>query len=314
MTPVPESVKLELLSIDEVSGVDHGANLLDGWMVQKAGGPGYPIGPDQSWDVSAAEKRVRSACDATDAPNEKYAGCFLYKSGDGSNFGDYKFLVCDVVGGDIKVMPQAIRAAASRLSGSSLSSTEKASVQSKISGLESKAGIGDANKSEEGSSILAKVRDLIFPGLSTEGEVDMTPEEVNEQINAALAPLTEKLDEISKSAEAAPATEGAASTEPEATPAAEVALTDAQIEQVTKAVAEAIKSETEPLYEVAEKTLDRIEALEKRSGVRKSLEGQETQAAAEGETETKPTVEDAILKALRNPGNPLAVAAFAEKE
>lgn len=313
MSPVQESVKLERLLIDEVSGVDRPANLLDGWMVQKAAAPGYAIGPDQSWDVGAAEKRIRSATGADSAPNEKYAGCFLYKSGDGTNYGDYKFLVCDVVDGSIKVMPQAIRAAASRLSGSSLSSTEKASVQSKIDSLESKAGIGDAKKSEEATSILAKVKDLIWPGLSTdEGEIDMTPEEVTaeveKQLDAKLAPITEALDSISKSvSEAAPAAE--------ATPTEPVALTDAQIEQVSKATAAGIETALEPYNEILEKVLDRIEGLEKARGVRKSLDGQESNDSEgdEGAPST-PTVHDAVLKAFRNPQNPVAVAAFAEKE
>lgn len=319
MTPVQESVKLEKLLIDEVSGVDRPANLLDGWLVMKAAGPGYPIGPDQSWDVSAAEKRIRAATGAEDAPNAKYAGCFLYKDADGSNYGDYKFLVCDVVGGDIKVMPQAIRAAASRLSGSSLSDTEKASVQSKVNALESKAGIGDAQKSEEASSILAKVKEMIFPGLNNdEGVDDMTPEEVNAEVekvlDAKLTPLGEQVAAIAKSLEeAAPApAEGAASTDggdekPELT-----------IEQVTKAIEDGITVALEPYNEILEKVLDRVEAAEKAQGrgVRKSLDGQEGANSSEGGEEThKPNVSDAIAKAFAYPsvGHP-AAAALAGKE
>ena len=36
----------------------------------------FAVGPDQAWDVAAAEKRVRAATGAEDGPNAKYASAF----------------------------------------------------------------------------------------------------------------------------------------------------------------------------------------------------------------------------------------------
>ena len=69
MTPT----KLSKLLIGEVSGVDDPANELRGWLVAKSRG----------WTAEAAEKRVRAATGATEAPTPAYADCFLWNSGEG---------------------------------------------------------------------------------------------------------------------------------------------------------------------------------------------------------------------------------------
>jgi hypothetical protein len=301
------AVKLERLFINEVSGVDDPANESPGWMVAKANAPSYPIGPDQAWDVGAAEKSIREATGATDAPNAKYAACFLSKSGDGTKFGDYKFLVCDVVDGKVSVMPSAVRAAASRVAGSSLSDTEKASVQSKVDTLESQAGIGDAKKGAgEAASILRKIKQMVFP--TTQGdEIDMTPEELATVLDERLTPVVQSVEELRKSVEAAPAPEAAPVTEVGApAPDAPAPLT---LEDVTKAVETVVA----PYNEILEKVMDRLEGLEKASGVRKSLDGQESSSSGDESAPSTPTLGDAIVKAFREPSGgrptPRAVAA-----
>lgn len=300
-----DAVKLARLFMQEVSGVDDPANELPGWMVMKAAKPSIQLGPDQDWDVGAADKRIRAATGAEDAPTPKYASCFLHKSGDGDKFGDYKFLVCDVVDGDIKVMPAALRAAEKRIEGSSLSEVEKASVSEKIEAFTTPPVEPSA---DEAHSILRKIKDLVFPGTSTtEGDFDMNADELKAAIDASLAPVVEQVEALSKAvSEATPEGAPAATEEtPEAAPA--VTLDD-----VTKAVEAGLEAALAPYNEILEKVLDRQEGVEKALaiGTRKSLDGQESNAGDEG-TPSTPTVADAIAKAFRVPstGRPVAAAA-----
>ena len=101
----------------------------------KAFNMGRALGPDQTWDVADAEGRVREKTGATDAPNAAYAACFLYQGGDGTKYGDYKFLVTDVVDGKLMIMPRALRAAASRLPGSSIPAADKKRIRAALDTL-----------------------------------------------------------------------------------------------------------------------------------------------------------------------------------
>lgn len=78
-----------------------------------------PIAPkDTSWDGSAAEKRVRKFTNAEDAPNERYRNCFMwYDEKNENNFTAYKLLYCDVIDGELKVVPRAIFEKAALLHG-----------------------------------------------------------------------------------------------------------------------------------------------------------------------------------------------------
>jgi hypothetical protein len=319
MTPT-SAVKLENLIIGEVSGVDDPANESPGWMVTKAAGPSYPLGPDRAWDVGAAEARIRAETGAMDAPNSKYAMCFLSKSGDGNKFGDYKFLVCDVVDGGINVMPQAIHAAASRVSSSSLSATEKSVVQSKIDAL---TGTGEgATKGAEEVGILQKIKDLIFP-TTPEGDIDMTSDELNAALDERLGPVISAVEELSKSvAEAAPVVEEPVLVADPVTPS-ESEVPALTIEAVAKAIEAGIEKALEPYNEILEKVMDRLEGTEKAVafGTRKSVNGQETSTSPSGDApQPTPDLADAITKALRNPSIgsvplvPAQVAAGGEKE
>jgi len=71
-----------------------------------------------AWDSSAAEKRVRTFTEAVEEPNSKYADCFMwYDAEDSANFTAYKLLYCDVMDGELKVIPRAIFAIAAVLQG-----------------------------------------------------------------------------------------------------------------------------------------------------------------------------------------------------
>lgn len=69
------------------------------------------------WDSGAANQRVQDwAKDANgDVDMKKYSRAFLWVDGDGSNLGDYKFPVGDIVRGGLKAIPKAIYAAAARV-------------------------------------------------------------------------------------------------------------------------------------------------------------------------------------------------------
>jgi hypothetical protein len=299
------SVKLERLSIAEVSGVDDPANEAPGWMVQKskASATTYPIGPDETWDVGAAEKRVRKVTGATDAPNAKYAACFLYKSGDGTKFGDYKFLACDDVDGNLSVMPGAIRAAATLVSKSSLSDSEKATVQATITKLESKPGIATKG-AEDATTILGRIK-KVLSATPTE-EIDMTSEELTAQLDERLAPLValgEKVDTLSKAVEDAQAGAPAAIEKIEPSTDEATAAADARVAKAIEVgVTAGIEKGLEPYNDILDAVLNRVAGVEKYLAfeTRKSLTGQEGESG-EGEQEATPTVGDAIAKALRHP-------------
>ncbi len=74
---------------------------------------------DRDWDGDEAETRVRRWADATDGPNDKYRDAHVwYDSDKKENFGSYKLLIADVVGGDLRAVPRAIMAAGAVMQGS----------------------------------------------------------------------------------------------------------------------------------------------------------------------------------------------------
>ena len=115
----------------------------------------------------------------------------------------------------------------------------------------------------------------------------MTRDELKEVLDEGFTALrTEFQTEIAK---LAPAPE-----EPEVEPAVKAEDVDAKI----VAALEPIVTEVEGLKEIAEKTLDKLEALSKRSVVKRSLEGQE----GDGGEPQELGLGDAIKAALAKPG------------
>jgi hypothetical protein len=73
---------------------------------------------DREWDGDAAEKRVRAWAGAEDGPNQKYRDAHLwYDAEKEDNFTAYKFLVTDVVGGRLMVVPRGVMAAGNVMQG-----------------------------------------------------------------------------------------------------------------------------------------------------------------------------------------------------
>ncbi len=74
---------------------------------------------DREWDGAAAERRVRKWAGAEDGPNQKYRDAHVWYDADKKdNFGSYKLLVADVVGGKLKAVPRGVMAAAAVMQGS----------------------------------------------------------------------------------------------------------------------------------------------------------------------------------------------------
>lgn len=71
---------------------------------------------DTTWDKSAALKRVREKIGAEDEPNATYGRYHLWFDGEQSeNFGAYKLPFVDIIDGEAKAVPNALRNAAARL-------------------------------------------------------------------------------------------------------------------------------------------------------------------------------------------------------
>lgn len=312
--------KMDKLLMQEISGVDNPANQLPGWLVAKsAPAPGRSVGPDVEWDVAAAEGRIREATKANAGPNPEYASCFLWSdekvaktdSDVPGSFGDYKFLVCDVVDGKVKIMPAALRAAESRAEKSTLPTAEREAVITMVKALRKTAdGAAFLHDNEEATSVASKLRKLLLG--TGKDEVEMTADELNAQLDARFEAFGDAL--VAKLAPPAPAssdgesegtskadgeTEAAAAAEAEAAAVAAEGTAEEAVtaETITKAVSEGLA----PYNEILEKVLDRVETIESRFAVssRKSLDGQEGQG--DGEGETTPKLGDAIAKAFNRP-------------
>ena len=80
----------------------------------------FPLADRQrGWDGDAAEKRVRKWAGADDEPNAKYRDCHVwYDSARKDQFGAYKLLIADVIGGQPQAVPRGIMAAGAVMQGS----------------------------------------------------------------------------------------------------------------------------------------------------------------------------------------------------
>lgn len=98
-----------------------------------------------SWDSDEAIKNIKKFTDSEDSPSTTYRNAFLYVSGDGSSFGDYKLPVADVIDGSLKLIPRAIFSAAAAVGGArgglDVSSEDKNKIVSSINKYYSKMGM-----------------------------------------------------------------------------------------------------------------------------------------------------------------------------
>lgn len=78
---------------------------------------GLPLADSgRTWSKSSALRRVKAKIGATDAPNTTYARYHLwYDASQSENFGAYKLPFVDIVDGEAKAIPSALRNAAARL-------------------------------------------------------------------------------------------------------------------------------------------------------------------------------------------------------
>lgn len=74
---------------------------------------------DREWDGAEAEARVRKWAAAEDGPNTRYRDAHVWYDGDKkANFGSYKLLIADVIGGKLHAVPRGVMAAAAVMQGS----------------------------------------------------------------------------------------------------------------------------------------------------------------------------------------------------
>jgi hypothetical protein len=283
-----DAVRLAKLLITETSSVDDPANEAPGWIVQKSAGSGNAV-----FLAVAEEMETVTKASASKEP-----------------YGDVEYADPGYQEDKKKRYPldseTHIRAAWSYINqadnASLYSAGDLAKIKAKIKSAMKKIG---AEVEKTASPIVAKIREL----------VSVAPPEGKDDIEMDAAELTAILDErddalvakladaaVAKSVEPAPTGEAA----PEATPAEETAAAAEPVvapgltsEDITKGVEVAMQ----PLLEVIDKALDRIENVETALGyaARKSIEGQETQSA-EGEDKT-PDLSDAIAKAFAHPAS-----------
>ena len=74
---------------------------------------------DREWDGDAAERRVRKWAGAQDGPTDRYRQAHVwYDASAKENFGSYKLLIADVVGGRLRAVPRGVMAAGAVMQGS----------------------------------------------------------------------------------------------------------------------------------------------------------------------------------------------------
>lgn len=68
--------------------------------------------PGRRWDAEAADRHVRAWAGAEEKPTPGYREAYVWYDGDRpGEFGSYKLPIADVVDGELKVVPRAVRAA-----------------------------------------------------------------------------------------------------------------------------------------------------------------------------------------------------------
>lgn len=117
LVPIPAFAEVGPLEFSTMPAVEYLAgNLALTASVNTGGWASMPLAPPgTSWDAGAAQQRVKSW---SGGDMDKYAKAFLWADPDaGDNLGGYKFPIADVIGGDLKIVPKAVRTAAGVLNG-----------------------------------------------------------------------------------------------------------------------------------------------------------------------------------------------------
>jgi hypothetical protein len=145
LVDVPANPKAQADAVKQmarVKGYDCGPVLTKGPTAVK-----HPAAEDTElpWSAAQAEKRVRAWAGAEEAPNAQYASCFLWHYSEAAeDFGAYKLLVCDIIGGEPQVLWRAVAACMAALRGGrggvDLPAGDQAAVLGYVEDLYSKFG------------------------------------------------------------------------------------------------------------------------------------------------------------------------------
>lgn len=162
---------------------------------------GLPLADSgRTWSKSSALRRVKAKIGATDAPNATYARYHLwYDASQSENFGAYKLPFVDIVDGEAKAIPSALRNAAARLNQTDgPSDSEKTRIRNIIDGY-----LNKLRANQEGmpySEILEKLEMQIKNTVAAEWLyiVDIYPDRVIFETNMGYfqAPYTMSDDTI----------------------------------------------------------------------------------------------------------------------
>lgn len=162
---------------------------------------GLPLADSgRTWSKSSALRRVKAKIGATDTPNATYARYHLwYDASQSENFGAYKLPFVDIVDGEAKAIPSALRNAAARLNQTDgPSDAEKTRIRNIIDGY-----LNKLRANQEGmpySEILEKLEMQIKNTVAAEWMyiVDIYPDRVIFETNMGYfqAPYTMSDDTI----------------------------------------------------------------------------------------------------------------------
>lgn len=161
VVPIPAYTEARIEGVYDYVGPQ--AHQTDAIVAGATGSTSLPVADSgHAWDGGGASGRMLAA--ATDADGNISVGTaskgFLWRDGDGSKRGDYKFPFADIVGGTLTIIPRGVSAAAGRLN--QAKGVDRAAVSSKICALYSKIQKSDANWPDCPMSLIASVGGQVF--------------------------------------------------------------------------------------------------------------------------------------------------------
>lgn len=160
VVPIPAYTEARIEGVYGYSSANPSA--IDAIISAATGSTSLPVADSgHAWDGGAAGGRVLDAATTDGKINVGQASRgFLWRDGDGSKRGDYKFPFADIVGGTLTIIPRGVSAAAGRLN--QAKGVDRAAVSSKICALYAKIQKSDANWPDCPMSLIASVGGQVF--------------------------------------------------------------------------------------------------------------------------------------------------------
>lgn len=140
---IPAFEDAEIKSISELAAEVEPERELVSFAFRVVGDTGLSFASrERAWDSGAAAARVAAWAGGDDFDVNKYRRAFLYQDAeaDPKAKGSYKLPFADVIDGELKAVPRAVFAVASRLGQTDIPGSDKATIKRRVSAMYSRMG------------------------------------------------------------------------------------------------------------------------------------------------------------------------------